>query len=142
MSTCFPNNLQPAIKWLAREARNTCLSETAAVILMRGDLFQPGVLLFAESKERQTKDTSAWHFQWCQSQEGLSELLVYTRDGAITLNSQQAHIAALQQECTNPRTFSTASRRSKHTIHKIKMLFFQSKLAFMVGNLLRLMTVI
>lgn len=94
-STCFRNNLQPAIKWLVRVARNTCLSETAAVILMCGDHFQPGVLVFAESKGRQTKDTSAWHFQWCQSQEGLSELVVYTRDGAITLNSQQAHTAAL-----------------------------------------------
>jgi len=61
---------------------------------MCGDLFQPGVLVFAESKGRQTKDTSAWHFQWCQSQEGLSELVVYMRDGAITLNSQQAHTAA------------------------------------------------
>jgi len=70
-STCFRNNLQPAFKWLFRVARNTCLSEPAAVILMCGDLFQLGVLVFAESKGRQTKDTSAWHFQWCQSQEGL-----------------------------------------------------------------------
>lgn len=67
----FEKNLQLAIKWLVRVARNTCLSEPAAVTLMCGDFFQLGVLVFAESKGRQTKDTSAWHFQWCQSQEGL-----------------------------------------------------------------------
>lgn len=73
---------------------------------MCGNPFQPGVLVFAESKGWQTKDTSAWHFQQCQSQEGLSELVVYTRDGAITLNSQQAHTAVLQHEYANPRTLS------------------------------------